>query len=143
MLPGPARELRAVTEFSTDARNLDPNVTTTAITLGQWHRIEVHLKKSAHLLEWWLDGILQGRYTDIAFPVQSFGQFTISPTWGGVGGAKTESDYYWYDRVRISGSIAPIASVTVDPASASLEAGQTSSSPPRSTTPRATPCSIA
>jgi hypothetical protein len=75
-------------------------------------------------MEWWLDGILQGRYTDIAFPVQSFAQFTISPTWGGIGGVKTESDYYWFDRVRVSGSIEPIASLTVDPASASLEVGQ-------------------
>jgi hypothetical protein len=83
--------------------NYDPNVTTTPITLGQWHRIEWYVNAgSGGLMKWWLDGALQGSYANTNFP-GNFTMFQFSPTWGGNGGdVKTETDYYWYDHVHLS-----------------------------------------
>jgi uncharacterized protein YjdB len=82
--------------------NYDPNVTTTPITLGQWHRIEWYVNAVTGAMKVWLDGVLQ---TDVvsSFP-GNFTMFQFSPTWGGnVGAVKTETDYYWYDHVHLSG----------------------------------------
>ena len=77
------------------------------VSLGQWHRIEGHMKKSTNstsrdgILRWWVDGVNAGNYTNVNY-LGTFQEFQFSPTWGGVGGTKTENDYYWYDHVRIS-----------------------------------------
>lgn len=99
------RALRFVTELNSEplGTNYSPNVTTTPITLGVWHRIELYMKKSPSTLKWWLDGILQGNYSSVSWPAQNFDEFQLAPTWGGnVGDVKTETDYYWYDHVRLS-----------------------------------------
>jgi len=80
-----------------------PNVTQLAVTLGQWHRIEWFMDKSAGILRWWLDGQLIGDYANVPFPSSAFNIFEISSTWGGMGDTKTETDYYWFDHVRVSG----------------------------------------
>jgi len=95
--------LVAATEFSTDFRNLDPNVNATAVTIGQWHLIEIYMNKATHTMRWWLDNVLQGQYTDVNYPAQNFDEFKFAPTWGGTGSTKTEQDYFWYDQVRLSG----------------------------------------
>ncbi len=52
-------------------------------------------------LEWWLDGVLQGRHTDVRNSYD-FDVFKLSPTWGGNTGArKRETDHYWFDHVRL------------------------------------------
>jgi uncharacterized protein YjdB len=98
------RVLRLTTELSTGPNaNFDPNVNTTLVTLGVWHRVEMRLRKSPSLAQWWLDGVLQGSYTNISWPSNSMDEFQIAPTWGGVGGSnKTENDYYWFDQVHLS-----------------------------------------
>jgi len=96
--------LRVTLELSTDfARNLEPNVNSTAITLGVWHCIEWYLNKSTKTTRWWLDGVLQGNYANVNYPTDPFDEFKFAPTWGGTGGTKSEQDYYWYDHVHISG----------------------------------------
>jgi len=96
-------------QFSGDVRRLAPNVTATQVTLGAWHRIEWYVKYattgSSHdgIVRWWVDGVLQGSYTDLQTPGDSgFVEYTIAPTWGGVGGTKSETDFYWYDQYHIS-----------------------------------------
>ena len=96
-------------EFAGDTRRLEPNLTATPVTLGVWHLIEWHLKYGGTevmrdgVTEWWLDGVPQGRYTDLRMPPDSgFREFQIAPTWGGVGGFKNEMDCFWYDHAHIS-----------------------------------------
>jgi hypothetical protein len=77
------------------------------VALGAWHRIEVLVKTSTTassrdgVLRWWVDGVLAGDYTTVNFPADLFKQFQFSPTWGGIGGVKTETDYYWYGPVHL------------------------------------------
>ena len=100
-----------VTAFSSDDRRLFPNVTTTPVALGAWHRIEWYTKYSttatSHdgITKWWMDGVLQGLWTDLQMPGNSpgFDQFEFAPTWGGVGNPpKTETDFFWYDHAHLS-----------------------------------------
>jgi hypothetical protein len=83
------------------AGNYDPNITTTPITLGQWHRIEWYANATSGAMEVWLDGVLQTRVTP-GFP-GAFTMFQLSPTWGGCcGNTKSETDYYWYNYAHVS-----------------------------------------
>ncbi len=105
--------LHAYLEFPNTNDNgvrLTPNVNSTTVTLGQWHLVEWHMKYATDsasgdgLVEWWLDGVLQGRYTNVQTPNDAgFYEFQVSPTWGGMGtDTKTEQDYYWFDHVHLS-----------------------------------------
>lgn len=103
--------LQVVPEFRGDTRRLAPNVTATPVTLGVWHQIEWHVKYASSgalkdgVTEWWLDGVLQGKYSDLQTPPDAgFHEYQLAPTWGGVGGTKIEADCYWYDHAHISGS---------------------------------------
>jgi len=96
-------------EFSGDVRRLVPNVTATPVVLGAWHRVEWYVKYSTTgssrdgVTRWWLDGVLQGQYADLQMGSDAgFIEYQLAPTWGGVNGTKTETDYYWYDHARIS-----------------------------------------
>jgi hypothetical protein len=92
-----------------DVRRLAPNVTATPVTLGVWHRIEWYVKYSTTLtsgdgiVKWWVDGVLQGVYSNLQMPAAAgFVECTIAPTWGGIGGTKTQTDFYWYDQYHVS-----------------------------------------
>jgi hypothetical protein len=106
---GPAPyHLHVVTQFPGATIRLPPNVHDTPIALGKWHRIEWHVKYATAggadgVVEWWLDGELQGRYTDVRTPAdRGFVEYQISPTWGGLGGVKSTDDSYSYDHLKIS-----------------------------------------
>jgi hypothetical protein len=82
----------------------------TPVRLGQWHRLEWYLKyESQHgagdgIIRWWIDGALAGDYPQMRFPNDDgFVEYQISPTWGGVGDTKTETDSYRFHRSYISG----------------------------------------
>jgi hypothetical protein len=101
--------LHVVAQFPTGTIRMVPNVTTTPVALGQWHRIELHFKyasaagASDGVVEFWMDGVLQGRYTNVRTPGDAgFNEFQLSPTWGGLDGTKTENDYYQFDHVKLS-----------------------------------------
>jgi hypothetical protein len=87
---------------------LEPNVTGTTITLGQWHRIEIYVKYSTGsnadgIVEWWVDGVLNGGYTNLKMVQDGgFNEVSFSPTYGGTGSVKTETDYYWFDHTHLS-----------------------------------------
>lgn len=87
----------------------EPNVNTTVVTLGRWHRIEIHVKYSTGsnangILKWWIDGVLNGQYTDLKMaPDGGFDHVQFAPTYGGnTADRKRQTDYYWIDHVRLS-----------------------------------------
>ena|SRR2546427_4019607 len=93
----------------TAGQRLEPNATTTVITLGQWHRIEIYVEYSTGSLangvvKWWVDGQLNGTYTNLKMVQDGgFTHLQFSPTYGGnQGDRKTENDYYWIDHVYLS-----------------------------------------
>ncbi len=111
--PGPWR-IRAMDNLATGAgpaagQRREPNVNTTVVTLGRWHRIEIHVKYSTGsaangILRWWLDGVLNGHYTDLKMVADGgFDQIQFAPTYGGnTADRKRHNDYYWIDHVRLS-----------------------------------------
>lgn len=122
-LDGATNTISVVPEFPADNRNLVANARATPVVLGAWHRIEWYVKYSTKgtsrdgVTRWWLDGVLQGEYTDLQMPEDAgFVEYDLSPTWGGVGGVKTETDFFWIDHAYIS---TPAASPPPQPASMS------------------------
>src|SRR5205809_257381 len=98
---GPFRT-QVTTEFGTTT-NWNENVgSSSPLALGQWHRIEMFLNYAGGVLQWWVDGVLVGSYTGIGYPNSGFNQLEFSPTWGGVGDTKSETEYFWYDQIRAS-----------------------------------------
>jgi hypothetical protein len=95
------------------------NASKTAVSIGEWHRVEWHLKYDTAYqagngsIRWWLDGALAGDYPNVRFPRDAgFVEYQLSPTWGGVGGLKMNADYYRFDHVYISapsGTARPLA----------------------------------
>lgn len=98
----PDGRLHVLLEYPNDVSWRHPNVSATRVTLGEWHQIEWHVDLDSGVLQWWLDGELQGSYQDVRNPV-AFDMFQFSPTWGGNSGArKRETDRYWFDHVYLS-----------------------------------------
>ncbi|MGH7589959.1 MAG: hypothetical protein ACREL2_00855, partial [Gemmatimonadales bacterium] len=108
--PGGPYELRVYPQLRGLTPNwLVPNVNNVPVTLGQWHRIEWFLSYNTTtnppngIMRWWLDGKLIGDYSNVLFAGGPFADYKVSAIWGGIGGTKTENDFYWYDHVHISG----------------------------------------
>jgi hypothetical protein len=108
--PGGPYELRVFPQFNTSSDIwLTPNVTNVPVTLGQWHKIEWLLVANTAtnpangICRWWLDGQLVGDYTNVNYPSDPFSIYKVAPVFGGNGGPKTETDYYWYDHLHLSG----------------------------------------
>jgi hypothetical protein len=99
--------LHVLPEYPGDFRWRGPEVNPTPVALGEWHRIEWYVQLSSGTLKWWLDGRLQGSYTDVRNQVR-FDMFQLNPTWGGNTGArKRQTDHYWFDHVRVSARTNP------------------------------------
>ena len=95
--------LHVLPEYVGDVRWRSPNVNATRVTLGVWHRIEWYSNLDTGVNKWWLDGLLQGSYTDVV-NTYPFDMFQFSATFGGCCSArKAETDHYWFDHVRVSG----------------------------------------
>jgi hypothetical protein len=103
-------------DFQTgNSGNLIPNVNQTKVTLGQWHLIELYARYIPGQwgeVKWWMDNQLQGHYTGpppafpntTGIPAPFGGEWQFAPVWGGNWPTqKTETDYFWYDHVHISG----------------------------------------
>jgi hypothetical protein len=98
----PDGKLHVLPEYPGDFRWRDPNVNATTVSLNVWHRIEWYTNVTTGTMKFWLDGVLQGSYTDVRNTV-NFDMFQLSPTWGGnIGARKKETDHYWFDHVRLS-----------------------------------------
>ena len=98
----------------TAGQRLEPNVDTTEIALGEWHRIEIYAKYSVGpvangVLMWWVDGRLNGWYRNLKMaPDDGFRYLQIAPTFGGnTGDLKLQTDHYWFDHIRVSRPPAP------------------------------------
>ena len=82
---------------------LAPNVDDVAVTLGEWHRLELLHRMSTTgtsadgLVEWWMDGVSIGRYTNVSFTQAPHDAVVLRPIWGGAGDMKTQEDHYWVD----------------------------------------------
>lgn len=104
--PGGPYELRVFPQFVTSGDTwLRPNVTATPVDLAAWHRIEWLVEYTAPgvgRVRWWLDDVLQGDHAGLPFPGQRLIEYKLSPVWGGVGGTKRSTDYFWYDHIRLS-----------------------------------------
>jgi len=103
-------ELRVFPQFSSSSDTwLVPNVNRIPVSLGTWHRIEWLILYNTTsdppngICRWWMDGQLIGDYYNLRFPAEQLTEYKLAPVWGGLGDAKRELDYYWYDHVHISG----------------------------------------
>ena len=106
-VPGGPYELRAFPQFihaSLD-RWLTPNVNDDTVALGVWHRVEwlVDYSGTTGHIQWWLDGRLQGDWSDDPPPHSQLTEYQLNPVWGGdLGPPKNETDYYWFDQTHLS-----------------------------------------
>ncbi len=108
--PGGPYELRVFPQFKTSSDIwLVPNVVHVPVTLGKWHKIEWLLVYNTTtdppngICRWWLDGQLIGDYGNVSYPSAPLVEYKVAPVFGGVGTPKTETDYFWYDHVHLSG----------------------------------------
>ena len=108
-IDGSNNTISVMPEFDADTRNLTPNVRATPLVLGAWHRIEWYVKYSTTgtsrdgVTRWWLDGELQGDYGNLQMPADAgFVEYDFAPIWGGMGGSKSETDFFWFDHAHIS-----------------------------------------
>ena len=64
----------------------DPNVTTTPVTYDRWYRIEWYMKWESvpgagdGVMRWWVNGVLNGDYRNVRYPIGGFSQFEFAPT---------------------------------------------------------------
>jgi hypothetical protein len=90
-------------------QRLDPNIDTSVVSLGAWHRIEIYAKYSSAdsangVLKWWVDGQLNGEYANLKMaPDSGFRYLQFAPTYGGnTGDTKLQTDYFWFDHTHVS-----------------------------------------
>jgi hypothetical protein len=104
--PGGPYEIVVYPQFTTSlGRWLTPNVNHVPVVLGQWHRLEwlVDYSGTKGHIQWWMDGVLLGDYSDDPPPPEGLMEYKLHPVWGGAETiAKTETDYYWFDQVHVS-----------------------------------------
>ena len=104
MLNGTSPPYMTRIEYESAALNAPENQPSlSAIRPGVWHQVEILADLPAKTLEWWVDGVLRGSYSNCAYRYRTFAEVSLSPTWGGVGGRKAENDYFWYDHIHVSG----------------------------------------
>jgi hypothetical protein len=108
--PGGPYELRVANEFvGGDSRFwFSANVAHVPVTLGQWHRVEWSIEYSATgaadgTIKFWMDGQLLGEYHDFKGPSATMIEYQISPTFGGMGSTKAQTDYFWFDHAYVKG----------------------------------------
>ena len=119
-------QLRVAPEWGSHWSWLTPNANAIPIALGTWHKIELYFKyntpgEANGIVRWWMDGTLIGDYANVSFPPSGcFAEFQFSPTWGGVGDVKRETDYFWFAHAYISH---PSAAPTAPPPGALFHEG--------------------
>jgi hypothetical protein len=85
---GPPYRIGANTEWAPYGQQIwYPNVSTTAINAGEWHRIEFYYRRETNpgvsadgIIRWWVDGTLNGDYKNVHYPASSFVEFQYAPT---------------------------------------------------------------
>lgn len=109
--PGGPYELRTALEFrGADTRFwLPPNVASVPVSMGAWHRVEWLIDYGTSgvangTIKYWLDGTLVGSYGNVLFPSDALSEFQLSPTWGGMGDVKQQTDVLVVDHVLLKGN---------------------------------------
>lgn len=75
---------------------------------GSWAKIELYMKQSSSIssrdgiFRYWVNGVLAREFTTMNFGQTPFNSVPIAPVWGGVGGVKTQEDYFYFDHMRVS-----------------------------------------
>jgi hypothetical protein len=104
---GPPFRIGANTEWAPYGQQLwFPNVTTTLVHPGQWHRIEFYYRwettpgvSGDGIIRWWVDGVLNGNHTNVHYPAASFNEFQFAPT---LQNPPPAEQYIWIDHTRVS-----------------------------------------
>jgi hypothetical protein len=104
---GPPYRIGANTEWAPYGQRIWlPNVATTWINNGEWHRIEFYYKwettpgvSGDGIIRWWVDGTLNGDHRNVTYPSARFLEFQIAPT---VQFAGTQDRYMYVDHTYIS-----------------------------------------
>ena len=97
------------------ARNISANDNTAhLITVGAWHTLEMHCVQNTigvadGTLHIWIDGTRTHNYSDVVYRnstyPRQFLDFKMNPTWGGVGGAKAQTDDIYFSNIYVSGKL--------------------------------------
>jgi len=109
-VPGPPYRIGANTEWAPYGQRVWlPNVATTWIRPGEWHRMEFYYRwettpgvSKDGIIRWWVDDKLNGDYTDVHYPPASrtgFQEFQFAPTVQFVGPAER---YMYIDHTYVS-----------------------------------------
>ena len=104
---GPPYRIAANTEWAPYGQNVwYPNVTTTPINPGEWHRLEFYYKwetipgvSGDGIIRFWVDGVLNGNHTTVHYPASSFIEFQYAPT---LQNPPSAEQYMYIDHTRIS-----------------------------------------
>lgn len=111
-----------------------PNVSNTPIKKDQWYLVEAYVKASTcgngpncppggsrdGIVRWWIDGVLQGDYTNMNYGCGTVNEFLIDHTWDGQLAAQCRSDTgdyrsrdcskewrHYFDHVRVAAPDCP------------------------------------
>jgi hypothetical protein len=94
-----------------------PNVSTTPIIPGQWYNIEAYVKASScetcrdGIVRWWVNGELNGDYTDMNYGTGIVNEFVWGNTWDGYpngnGCCPTTEWHHYVDHLYISAPDCP------------------------------------
>lgn len=104
---GPPFQVGANTEWAPYGQRIWlPNVTTTLVHPGQWHRIEFYYRwettpgvSQDGIIRWWVDGVLNGNHTNVHYPSSSFNEFQFAPT---LQSPPPAEQYMYIDHTRVS-----------------------------------------
>jgi hypothetical protein len=104
---GPPYRIGANTEWAPYGQRIWlPNVATTWINNGEWHRVEFYYRwettagvSGDGIIRWWVDGTLNGDHRNVTYPAARFQEFQIAPT---VQFAGSQERYMYIDHTYIS-----------------------------------------
>jgi len=100
----------------------NPNVNTTSFAKGSWTILEVYIRKSTTstsrdgTVRWWVNGVLNGNYTDVNYAMNGLNEWMWTETWDGSGDMGTSNTVnweHWVDHLYIStgGTVTPSPSL--------------------------------
>ncbi len=104
---GPPYRVGVNTEWAPYGQNvLLPNATTTFINPGEWHRVEAYYRwettpgvSGDGIIRWWVDGVLNGNFTNVHYPASSFIEYQYAPT---LQNAPSTTQYMYIDHTVVS-----------------------------------------
>jgi hypothetical protein len=83
-----------------------PNAATTPINPDEWHRVEVYYRwettpgvSNDGIIRFWVDGVLNGNYTNVHYPASSFVEFQFAPT---LQNPPSAEQYMFIDHTRVT-----------------------------------------